>query len=325
MNERGIRIATLLVLNIRVVAILLVITAISILGLLTDAGTPLPESKGNQAAQQTEEGQESRGPLVAHAVVHLLGEEDGAGAPEGTDERLGGERGSGLVLVGIDEVVVGGVIQEDEAETDGEASQRGADPDQARVRGPGEDEQADGDEPAGDHHGDQTDLGGRLAVVLLDLLEVVLVDDGSAESGADDAHGKRDEHETGDAVRVALAALEDDGVGDEEHVKKTVEDRHVERHEQYDELAEEKLEGPDQEDGHALREGTLVQVGLSHVRVVTGLLAEALGPALEDGGRVGLLDGEGDEDPDDEGHDELDPVEPPPAGEAEPTTDERTD
>lgn len=41
----------LLVLNIRVVAIL--ITTIGILGSLADTGTPLPESEGDQAAQQT--------------------------------------------------------------------------------------------------------------------------------------------------------------------------------------------------------------------------------------------------------------------------------
>lgn len=306
-------------------AILLIIAAISVLGLLADARTPLPESKGNQAAQQAQESQKGRRPLVAHAVVHLLGEQHGARTPEGADEGLGGEGRRGLVLVRIDEVVVGGVIQEDEPETNGEASERGADPDQARVRGPGEDEQADGDEPARDHHGNQADLGGRLAVVLLHLLEVVLVDDRRAHGRADDAHGEGDEHKTRDAVRVALATLENDGVGDEEHVQKTVEDGHVKRDEQHDELAEQELERTDEEDGHALCEGTLIEVGFSDIGVVAGLLAEGLGAALEDGGRVGLLDGEGNENPDDEGHDELDPVEPAPAGEAEPTTNERTD
>lgn len=327
MNQRRIRIAfVLLVLNIRIMAILLtIITTISVLGSLADASAKLPESEGDRAAQQTQKGQKGRGPLVAHAVVHLLSEQDGAGTPEGTNKSLGGERGRGLVLVRVDQVVVGCVIQENEAEADGEAGEAGADPDQARVRGPGEDEEADGDEPARDHHGDQPDLGGRLAVVFLDLGEVVLVDNGGAHGRADDSHRERDEHEARLAVRVALAALEDDGVGDEEHVEKTVEDRHVERDEQHDELAEQELEGPNQEDGHALREGTLVEIALGHVRVVTGLLAEVLGAATEDGGCVGLLDGEGDEDPDDEGQDELDPVEPAPAGEAEPTTDERTD
>lgn len=258
-------------------------------------------------------------------MVHLLGEQDGARTPEGADERLGGERGGGLVLVGIDEVIVGGVVEEDETETDGETGKGGANPDKMGVGSPGEDEETDGDEPAGDHHGDQADLGGGLAVVLLDLLEVVLVDDGRAQGRADDADGERNEHKTGDTGRVTLTSLEDDGVGDEEHVQKTVEDRHVERNEQHDKLAEQELEGTNQEDGHTFREGTLVEVALGHVRVVTGLLAKLLGAAGKDGGRVGFLDGEGDENPDDEGQDELDPIEPAPASELEPTTYERTD
>lgn len=257
-------------------------------------------------------------------MVHLLREQDRAGTPEGTNKGLGGKRRGSLVLVRVDEVVVGRVVEEDETKANGEAGEAGADPDQVRVRGPGEDEEADGDEPARDHHGDQTNLGGGLAVVFLDLREVVLVNQGGAKGRADDADSERDEHEARLAVRVALASLEDDRVSDEEHVQQAVKDRHVERDEQHDELAEQELEGPDQEDAYTLREGTLVQIALGHVRVVTGLLAEFRGPATEDSGGVGFLNGKGNEDPDDEGQDELDPVEPAPASETEPTTDERT-
>lgn len=220
MNKRRIRIDNVfLVLNIRSLRAIHVIAAKRVLGSLTDASTKLPETKGDQAAQQTQKGQEGRGPLVTHAVVHLLREQDGAGTPEGTNKGLGGKRRGSLVLVRVDEVVVGRVVEEDETEPNREAGEAGADPDQARVRGPGEDEEADGDEPARDHHGDQTNLGGGLAVVFLDLREVVLVNQGGAKGRADDADGERDKHEARLAVRVALASLEDDGVGDEEHVQ----------------------------------------------------------------------------------------------------------
>lgn len=86
------------------------------------------------------------------------------------------------MLVRVDEVVVGAVVDEDEAEADGEAGEGGPHPDQAREGGPGEDDHADGDKPAGEHHGDEAELGGRqLACVGLDDFEVVLVDEGGAD------------------------------------------------------------------------------------------------------------------------------------------------
>lgn len=292
---------------------LLVIPRVGVLAPLADLGAVLPEQEGDAAAREAEEREQRAGPLVAEAVVHLLGEEDDAGAPEAADAGLGGEGGGGLVLVRVDEVVVGGVVEEDEAEADGEAAEGGADPVQARVGGPGEDEEADGDEPAGEHHGDEAGLGGRVAVVAGGELEVVLVDHGGAGGGHEDADGDRDEHEAGGGGGPALAALVDDGVGDEEHVEEAVEDGHVEGDEEDDELAEEELEGADEEDAEAGGEGAAVEFLLGDVGRVTGLLAESGGAAGEDRGRVGLRDGECDEDPDDEGEDQLDVVEPAPA------------
>lgn len=156
-----------------------------VLAPLPDPRAEVVESEGNGAARQGEEGEKAGGPLVAEAVVHVGREEDAGGAPEGTDEGLGGEGGGRLVLVAVDEVVVGRVVEEDEAEADGEASEAGADPDEARVRGPGEDEQADRDAPARDHHGNKAHLGGRVSVVLLDHLEVVSVYKGRAGGRGD--------------------------------------------------------------------------------------------------------------------------------------------
>lgn len=292
---------------------LVFITGVGVLAALTDPGTELPEQEGDGTASETDKGKESGGPLVVEAVVHLLSEQDHGGTPETSDTSLGCQGGGGLVLVRVDEVVVGGVVQEDEAETNGETTHGGTSPGEVGVRGPGKDEETDGDAPARDHHGDQTGLGGRVAVVLVDEGDVVLVDKGRAESGEDDTDGDGNEHEASLAGGVALALLVDDGEGDKEHVEETVQDTHVDRDEEDDELAKQKLEGSNEEDAETLREGSHVELLLSDVIGLASLLAELSSATGKDGGCVGLGDGKCDEDPDDTGKDELDPVEPAPA------------
>lgn len=145
-------------------------------GVLADTGAVKVEDIRDGAAREGEERNQTGRPLVAEAVVHLLREQHAPGAPERAQESFCGQRRRRLVLVRVDEVVVGCVVQEDEAEADGEAADRRADPVQARVRCPAEDKQTDWNEPAGEHHGNQTRLGGRLAVVLLAEFDVVVVD-----------------------------------------------------------------------------------------------------------------------------------------------------
>lgn len=184
-GEGGLDIGTRLVL-------LGVVAGVGVLAPRADLGAVLPEEEGDAAAGEGHEEEDHAGPLVAAAGVHLLGEEDDGGAPEGAEEGLGGEGGGGLVLVRVDEVVVGGVVEEDEAEADGEAADGGADPVHVRVRRPGEDDQADGDEPARAHHGDQAVLGRGRAVEAGRDLEVVLVDEGGEGSRGQDAEGQWD-------------------------------------------------------------------------------------------------------------------------------------
>ena len=149
--------------------------------------------------------------------------------------------------------------------------------------------------------------------MLLNEGDVVLVDKWRAESGENDTNGDGNKHETSLAGGVTLALLVDDGEGDKEHVEKTVQDTHVERDEEDDELAKQKLEGSDEEDAETLRERSHIQLLLSDVVGLSSLLAELGSATGENGGCVGLGDGKGDEDPDDTSEDELDPVEPAPA------------
>lgn len=84
---------------------------------------------------------------VGSQLTHLNGEEDNRSAPERTDARLSRECGCGQVLVGIDEVVVGTVVEEDEAEADAPAAHCWTSPAQMWVGRPCKDEHADCDEP----------------------------------------------------------------------------------------------------------------------------------------------------------------------------------
>lgn len=134
------------------------------------------------------------------------------------------------------------------------------------------------------------------------------------------------QHETGSTGGVPLALLEDDGVGDEKHVQQAVEHGHVKTDKKDDELAEEKLERSDQENAHPLAEWSLVEVLFRNVVLLAGLSAELLCSLGEDRGGVGLGHGERDQDPHNECHDQLDPVQPSPAsGVRKETTNEGTD
>lgn len=291
----------------------LIVAAVSILAVSTNLGAKEPEEEGNPAASQTDECQKRRSPLVAESVVHLLSEQNTASAPETSDTRLGGKGRGGLVLVGVDQVVVCRVVEEDEAKADRPTTESGSNPVKARVRSPCKDEHSNGDEPAGEHHGDQTNLRRRLAVVLGTHLEVVLVDQRREECRHDNAEGKGDEHETGDTSRIAFALLVHNREGDEEHVEKTVENTHVQRNQKHNEFSEKQLEGSDHEDLDSLAHGFLVNVLLSNVALITSLLAKLFGAASKNSRRVCLGDGKGDENIDAAGKDKLDPVEPTPA------------
>lgn len=80
------------------------------------------------------------------------------------------------MLVRVNEVIVRAVVEEYEAEADGKAAKSGTNPGEAGIGRPCEDEEADGDEPAGEHHGYQADFSWWVAVVLFVEFEVMFVD-----------------------------------------------------------------------------------------------------------------------------------------------------
>jgi len=165
-----------------------------------------------------------------------------------------------------------------------------------------------------------------MTIVLLDQLEVMLVDKRRAKGRHDNTDRNWNEHKTSLASRVSLALLVNDGICDEEHVQKTVEDTHVQRNEEHDEFAKEELERSNKENSKTFRDGTQIKFLLSNVVGLASLGSELASATGEDSRGVGLGDGEGDENPNDEGKDKLDPVEPAPASSiGEETTNKRTD
>lgn len=94
--------------------------------------------------------------------------------------------------------------------------------------------------------------------MLLDQLEVMLVDKRRAKGRHDNTDRNWNEHKTSLASRVSLALLVNDGIGDEEHIQKTVEDTHVQRNEEHDEFAKEELERSNKEDSKTFRDGTQI-------------------------------------------------------------------
>jgi hypothetical protein len=116
------------------------------------------------------------------------------------------------VLVGVDKVVVRRIVQEDEAKSDGTATECRPGPVDVFVGCPGEDEDSDGDEPAGEHHGNESGFCGRMAVMLRDEGHVVLVHQWCARSGQKHANDERNEHESGASCAEALACLSASGL-----------------------------------------------------------------------------------------------------------------
>ncbi|KAI6769275.1 hypothetical protein HG531_010379 [Fusarium graminearum] len=134
---------------------------------------------------------------------------------------------------------------------------------------------------------------GRITVVLLDKGEVVLVDKGGAESRHEDTDCNGNEHKTSLSSRVSLALLVDNGVGDEEHVQKTVEDTHVQGDKTHDELAKEELERSNEEDSKTFRDGAQIELLLSYVVSFSSFGSELAGATGQDSWGIGLGDGEG--------------------------------
>ncbi len=81
-----------------------------------------PKQKRNEAAREADKSQQRAGPLIAEPVVHLLREENTSGTPKGSEEGLCCQSRCCLVLIRVDEIVVGGIVEEDEAKSDGEAA-----------------------------------------------------------------------------------------------------------------------------------------------------------------------------------------------------------
>lgn len=169
------------------------------------------EHERNSTAPKANERQKRARPLVTQTGIHLFREQHNSSSPERPQKRLCRQRGSGLMLVRVNKVVVGRIVQKDESKAHWEAANGRANPVKTWIRRPREYEHADGDEPTRDHHGDQSGFRWRLAVVLLHESKVMFVDKGRAGCTAKYTDGERNEHKTGRARAISFALLVNDG------------------------------------------------------------------------------------------------------------------
>lgn len=118
----------------------------------SDLSSVIKEQVRDSATSQRQEGKKRRRPLISKPCVHLRRKQNSRSSPERSDTSLRCQCRSGLVLIRVDHIVVGRVVQKDESESNRQSRKSWASPGQSWVRRPCEDEQPDRDEPAGQHH-----------------------------------------------------------------------------------------------------------------------------------------------------------------------------
>lgn len=88
-------------------------------------------------------------------------------APQLLRRTVSAASGAGrLVLVGVDQVVVGRFVEENEPETDGEAAHHGASVRDVGIASPSKDNEAERYHPAGEQHRDQAFFGGWPSILV---------------------------------------------------------------------------------------------------------------------------------------------------------------
>ena len=85
------------------------------------------------------------------------------------------------MFIGVNEVVIRRIIQEDKTNSDGKSTNSRPNPGESWITGPGEEEEPNGYDPAGTHHRDETNFSRGFAVVFITELQVVLIDERCAK------------------------------------------------------------------------------------------------------------------------------------------------
>ena len=184
------------------------------LRLRTDPRPVLIEQERARRKEQPTQPDERARPCDAECAEHLHREQRERRADAGPHDRIRGERGSGVLQVGVHQERKEAVEHERHRSPDGHRRERRHDPVHAGVLArPPQPERAQDEHRAADHRAVQALLGGREAAVLDDELGVVLGEGDSevcADGGAD-AHA--DEDKTGFAAVEAASGDEDERDG----------------------------------------------------------------------------------------------------------------
>ena len=239
-------------------------------------------------------------PLDAQIAVHRNRHHHHAARGHVPDDRDGRQRARGVQLVAVDQVLVRGNENGQDAEAAQHAGRQRAPQRHVRARGPAHPEERQGHGGGAEDGEPEAELGregGCFAAAGPRAGQVLPVplpdqrDDGQAQGQPhDDAEEAQPREALGDAVGVG----EDEGVAVQEGEEDDVDDGDVEGEYQDDGLAEEDQEGPVEGAPHFLGEGFFLDLLGPDVPRVAGDGAELLRFVLEQDGRVGLRDGEDD-------------------------------
>ncbi|KAH3665781.1 hypothetical protein OGAPHI_003969 [Ogataea philodendri] len=199
---------------------------VGVLAPCSDLGSVEEESKWNSTAGQSDESHQGGCPLVSQTVVHLNCEQWHCGSPNRSDEGLSSQCRGGIVLIRVDNVVVGGVVKDVETKSTSESGKTWSSPRQSWVGRPGKGEQSSRNEPATNHHWEQTQLcrwNNSLVSVNVGSSVIVVVHPWRDGHSCKHTNSNRNEHQTSLGVRPALTLGIHNWVTEEEHVNSNFE------------------------------------------------------------------------------------------------------
>ena len=104
-------------------------------------------------------------------------------------------------------IVVGGIVKENEAKSDGPTTNGRSKPVNSRIRSPPENEQPDWNEPARQHHWNQTVFSRWLSLTPRAHIQVVFVDQRGEESTHKHTKRQRNKHQSSGSSTPSFAFL----------------------------------------------------------------------------------------------------------------------
>lgn len=184
----------------------------------------------NRTEGESNETQQTISPAQTQRGVHLQAEKRETRSQDRSEDRVGGDGGSCIARVGVDEVGVDAEESADHADANQEGTEKGHSPLDVVLGCPAIQEEACGEERRGVHEHGKAVFGFEDAAV---VFVGETADDGVGEAADDEeayehADAETDVHEADDGLGEAVVFFKDEGEGCEEEVEYAVNDGHKE-------------------------------------------------------------------------------------------------